>query len=404
LQCNNTVSFINISIHFYNFHVIDYRIMKISTQVKLITKQEEKDSLLQTMKTFNEVCNGISSVAFDAQVFKQFDIHKLLYHAIRDCFPLSAQLCIHAIAKVADSYKKDQDVERKFKSLGAIIYDYQILRFNLKESVISLSTINGRIKIPFQCGKRQLEQLKSQKGESKLVFRDGEFYLLACCEITEQELKIPSKFIGGDRGVNNILVNSLGDFYCGKKVISIRKKYSNLRRKLQKVNTKSAKRKLAKLRGKESRFVKDVNHQVAKSFVNTAQRHVSGLAIEDLKGINRTITVRKGSRYIRHSWSFYDLEQKIIYKAKLKGILVVKVDPRNTSRECSKCGHISKKNRKTQSLFSCTVCGHTEHADLNAAKVISRRADVNRPIVGIVDVVNSCNSLPYKPLPLGRGD
>jgi putative transposase len=378
--------------------------MKISTQVKLITTKEEKDSLLQTMKTFNEVCNGISFVAFDAQVFKQFDLQKLLYRTIKDCFPLSAQLCIHAIVKVVNSYKIDQEIERKFKSLGAINYDPRILSFNFKEQIVSISTIEGRIKIPFQCGKRQLEQLKSQKGESKLVFRNGEFYLLVCCEIPEQELQKAESFLGVDRGVNNIAVDSLGNFYYGKKVISIRKKHSNLRRKLQKVKTKSAKRKLAKTRKKESNFAKDVNHQVSKKIVNTAQRHCFGISIEDLCGINKAVTVRKGNRYIRHSWSFYDLEQKIVYKAKLKGILVVKVDPRNTSRECSKCGHISKKNRKTQSLFSCTVCGHTEHADLNAAKVISRRADVNRPIVGIVDAVNSCNSLPYKPLPLGRGN
>ena len=130
-----------------------------------------------------------------------------------------------------------------------------------------------------------------------------------------------------------------------------------------------------------------------------------GISLEDLKGINKTTTVRKGSRYIRYSWSFYDLEQKIIYKAKLKGVVVVKIDPRDTSTECSKCGFILKQNRK-KNLFHCLNenCGHTEHADTNAAGVISSRANVTWPIVGSADVVNSCSSTPYKPLPSGRGD
>lgn len=379
-------------------------LMKITVQIKLLPTLEAQSGLLKTIQTFNEVCNGISEVIFEAGVFKQFDIHKLLYRMIRDCFPIPSQLCVRAISKVADSYKIDQDVQRKFKKYGAITYDSRVLSFNFKEQIVSISTINGRIKIPFACGQKQLEQLKSQKGETDLVFKDGKFFLLTTCNIPEKELQKANSFLGIDRGVSNIAADSIGNLYSGSKVISARKKYSKLRRKLQKVKTKSSKRKLAKSRRKESRFAKDVNHQISKKIVETAQRHNLGIALEDLKGIRKSTTVRKGSRYIRQSWSFYDLEHKIIYKAKIKGIEVVKVDPRNTSRECFACGHISKFNRKTQSLFLCQVCGHTEHADIHASRIISRRAEIIRPIVGIAEVVNSCNSFPYKPVPLGTGN
>ena len=374
--------------------------MKISTQIKLVYSEKDKDALLQTIEMFNEVCNGISKVAFSIRVFNQFNIHKLVYRMVRDCYPLSAQLCIRAISKVADSYKIDHLIERKFNSYGAITYDSRVLSFDFNNQIVSINTINGRIKIPFVCGQRQLEQLKFQKGEADLVFRDGNFYLLTCCEIPEEKAKTSSEFLGIDRGVNNIAADSLGNIYSGNKVISVRKKYSNLRRKLQKVKTKSSKRKLARMRRKESRFAKHINHEISKKIVATAQRHNLGIAIENLKGIRKSTTVRKGNRYIRQSWSFYDLEQKIIYKAKLKGIEVTKVDPRNTSKECSACGHISKLNRKTQSLFLCQVCGHTDHADINASRNISRRAVVNWPIVGSVVVVNSCRSPSYKSLSL----
>jgi transposase len=70
-----------------------------------------------------------------------------------------------------------------------------------------------------------------------------------------------------------------------------------------------------------------------------------------------------------------------VYKAILAGVPVIFVDPRNTSRECDSCGHTDKKNRKTQSEFLCLHCGHSDHADRNAAKIIRKRALVNAPMV-----------------------
>jgi transposase len=58
---------------------------------------------------------------------------------------------------------------------------------------------------------------------------------------------------------------------------------------------------------------------------------------------------------------------------------VIFVDPRNSSRECSQCGHTEKANRKSQAKFSCLACGFTANADLNAARVLAGRGTVNFP-------------------------
>ena len=58
------------------------------------------------------------------------------------------------------------------------------------------------------------------------------------------------------------------------------------------------------------------------------------------------------------------------YKAKLAGVHVGFVPAPNTSRGCSVCGHIAKENRESQAIFICKNCGHTENADINAAKNI----------------------------------
>ncbi len=46
---------------------------------------------------------------------------------------------------------------------------------------------------------------------------------------------------------------------------------------------------------------------------------------------------------------------------------VVPVDPNYTSQRCNQCGHVDKDNRKTQSRFECMVCGHADHAYINAS-------------------------------------
>ncbi|MEQ8385144.1 MAG: transposase [Coleofasciculus sp. A1-SPW-01] len=67
--------------------------------------------------------------------------------------------------------------------------------------------------------------------------------------------------------------------------------------------------------------------------------------------------------------------RKIQYVAAKSGKVLLKVNPRNTSRECSACGHIDKANRDRE-RFICTECGHFDHADKQAARNIKHKAVV----------------------------
>jgi transposase len=96
-----------------------------------------------------------------------------------------------------------------------------------------------------------------------------------------------------------------------------------------------------------------------------------------LKGIRMRVRARKSQRTVLHSWSFFQLQAFIAYKARQVGIPVVLVNPRNTSRTCPACGHIAKANRATQAAFTCVRCGCAGHADTIAAgniRVLGRAA------------------------------
>jgi IS605 OrfB family transposase len=138
---------------------------------------------------------------------------------------------------------------------------------------------------------------------------------------------------------------------------------------------------LKKLSGREQAFKRSVNHVVSKVIVAKAKDTVRAIALEDLTGIRKAVTVRKAQRSRSHSWAFRQLRSFIEYKAVLAGVTVFLVSPRGTSHVCPKCGHNEKANRPDRDSFKCVQCGFSDYADHVAAINIATRAAVNQPIV-----------------------
>ena len=353
--------------------------MKLTAIVKLKPTPQQRVLLFETLATANAACNAISAVVWREKIWSQYGVHKLVYYEIRARFALSAQVTIRCISKVVDAYKQDRKTERNFRKHGSIAYDSRILNWRMPDRAVSIWLLGGRQDMPFVTGAHQLALLAYQQGESDLIYRKGDFYLAATCEVPEETPFHPDGFLGVDLGVVNIAVDSDGVMHSGSTVKTIRFRHRRLRKKLQSKGTRGAKRRLKKLSGKERRFATHVNHTISKGIVEKAQDTGRGIALEDLGGIRDRITVRKSQRATMHSWSFYQLRQFIAYKAQRRGVPVAYVDPRNTSRECSVCGCAEKRNRPSQATFSCIRCGYVAHADVNAAVNIGGRAAVNQP-------------------------
>ena len=111
-----------------------------------------------------------------------------------------------------------------------------------------------------------------------------------------------------------------------------------------------------------------MNHEYSKRIIDVAIKNNCGtINIEDLSEFGKD----DKNSFVLRNWSYCQLQGFIKYKAKAVGIDVVVVDPRYTSQRCSKCGHIHKDNRLTQSKFLCLSCGYEDNADFNGAKNIS---------------------------------
>jgi len=355
--------------------------MKLTAQVKLLPTPEQADVLQHTLEQANAACRFVSDTAWETKTFRQYDLHHKCYPAVREQFGLSAQVAVRAIAKVADAYKLDRKAKRTFKTTGSIAYDDRILSWRLQDQTVSIWTVNGRLRLPFVCGERQLERLQTRQGESDLGLYKGLFFLSATCEVDEPQPMNVDGTLGVDLGVVNIAVDSDRQIHSANHINNLRHRHRRLRAKLQAKGTRSAKRKLKRLSGKERRFAKDTNHCISKKLVAKAKDTNRAIALEDLRGIRERVTVRRSQRATLHSWAFFQLRSFVTYKAKGAGVPVFLVDPRNTSRTCPACGHVDQANRLSQSKFSCVVCGFAGLADQIAAINIGRRAAVNPPIV-----------------------
>ncbi|WP_017589238.1 RNA-guided endonuclease InsQ/TnpB family protein [Nocardiopsis ganjiahuensis] len=368
--------------------------MKIVVQIKLLPDAAQETALWETLKLCNQAANHACRRAHESGVMAKAPLQRLVYGELK-AMGLSAQPAIHCVRKTAGAYatlkanlkagnhgrqgsKRRRRVEStpvRFRKDAAQPFDDRSLSWQLDARTVSIWTLQGRMKgVPFTGSPDQLKLLAEYRlGESDLIRRGKSWYLYATCEVPEAEEFTPEGFLGVDLGIANIATTSDGTVYSGKHLNHVRHRHRHLRRRLQRKGTKSAKRVLRRLSGREARFAANTNHRISQRIVTEAQRTCRGIALEDLGGIRGRVRLRKPQRVTLHSWSFGQLGAYIAYKAKRAGVPVVYVDPAYTSQGCSECDHIDKKNRPDQATFVCTSCGFAEHADVNAACNISSR-------------------------------
>ena len=326
------------------------------------------------MQASNAVCDSLSAWAWANQTFGQYPLHKGQYAEQRAASGLTAQVVVRAIAKVADAYKLDKRTQRTFQPTGAIAYDARILRWYVNKGQVSIWSVDGRMKLPFVCGEYQRGLLAFQQGESDLALVNGNFYLLSTVSLPDPPLMETDGVLGVDLGIVEIATDSEGRSYSGEGIKAARRRTRAHRSALQKAGTKRAKRSLKKMSRKAGRYSRWLNHNISKQLVQSALSSRKALALENLKGIReRANGFNREMRWRMGNWAFDELKQFVVYKAKKTGVPVVFVDPRNSSRTCSSCGHCDKANRKSQSQFLCLSCGFQTNADKNAALNLEAR-------------------------------
>jgi putative transposase len=372
---------------------------------KLAPTPEQIADIDATLEAFAAACDFAAETARAIGSTNKVKVQHACYAEMRLRFGLSANLAIRAIARACATLKVPEKMHSKFAPTS-IDYDARIFAFQEWNWTFGLTLLSGRVKIATVLGERQKSMLKGKKPTAAVLVRhrDGQYFLHVQIDEEAPDPIETKGTIGIDLGVKNLATTDDGEKFSGDGVERIRRKYASIRKTCQKRGTKAAKRKLHKSRMKESNFRRDVNHVISRRLVDKAKDTEKAIGCEDLAGINNRTTARKAHRSRMKGWAFYQLRMFIAYKAQLAGIQVIPVDPRNTSRTCSECGHCEKRNRKTRDEFECRHCGFRCDADVNAARNIRDRAAVGRPIVGAVEAgIRTPEEATYKPLASAMG-
>ena len=357
----------------------------VVAKIQIKVNPSEYQNLCNTMKAYSAACNFVSDYVFDTHDLTRTSLNKALYSDLRAKYGMRSQMAQSTLITVIAKYKTILKTQKEWikpvfsKPQLDLVWnrDYSLVS---NDTLFSVNTLNGRIKCEFfKNGFEHYFTDNCKFGTAKLVFKHGKFFLHIPVTYDIEELKTSdiSNVVGIDRGIRFLATayDSKGktDFYSGNTVKQKRGHYKAIRKELQQVKTPSSRRRLKAIGQRENRYVNDVNHCISKALVETNPDGTL-FVLEDLTGIrSATEKVKVKNRYVMVSWSYYDLEQKLTYKALKNHQAVIKVDPKYTSQTCPKCGHTEKANRnKHKHVFCCKNCGYTSNDDRIGAMNLHR--------------------------------
>ncbi len=349
----------------------------------------ETAALTRLQAAFNDACNYVSGVAWEAQEFNAVRLHRLVYYDVRATYGLLAQHAVRAIGVVAASYKADKERRHTFKPTAAVCLDTPRL-YRIEHNRAGIATLDGRIKVELNIGGIQRHQLvtATKLAEADLV-RDhkGRWRLLVSARYADPPVREADAALGVDLGRRDIAVTSDGAAFSGERLTALRDRYERNRRiKQHKASkgTRTTRRRARtvqqRLAGRERRMQTTVNHTISKHLVAVAIETGRAIALEDLTGIRERTNKQawgKAERRRSNSWAFYQLHCFVAYKCVAAGVPFVLVNPAYTSQMCHHCLHIGERSGK---CFRCPDCGWSGDADYNGARNIAQMGTaVTRP-------------------------
>lgn len=363
-------------------------------------KLEVSNSVAQeidaTLEAFAAACIWINDNT-PPKLTNRTAMQQLVYTQVREQFGLSSNLAIQAVRRVCTNRKTAREKGKEVKDFAPTSagYDARIFSFCEKNWTVSLKLLHNRQKFNLLIGNFQRGKLKGKIPTSATLVkrRNGDYYIHINLDNETPTPSDTDKVLGVDLGRTDIAHTSEGDNWSGKQITKIRDHYSKLRAVLQKKaskGTRSSRRRcrqlLRRLSGKEKRFQAWINHNISRQLVDKAAASKQAIALEDLTGIREQTNTQWRGRTERrrsNSWAFYQLRQFLLYKACLKGVMIIFVNPAYTSRTCAKCLHIHPnpdKSYRSGKSFRCGNCGNKCDADRNGSEMIAALgATINSP-------------------------
>jgi len=352
--------------------------IKLTAKFKL---KETPEGLDELFSTYREIVNFLITHAYESNITSFKRLKKEKYEELRKEYPELPSHYHYTACQMASSiYKNYRKRKRRGKAKGkpvfkkdTIMLDDHLFKLNLEKGIIKLSTPNGRIPLEFHPAEYH-EKFKGWKVGQAWLVRTLKGVFINVVFSKEVEVREPEAFVGVDLNENNVTLSlPNGEFV---QIIThereIRTGYFLKRRRIQKKIRSGKRRKalLEKYGERERNRLTDLYHKLANKIVELAEKY-GGIALEDLTEIRDSIRYSVEMNGRLHRWSFRKLQSIIEYKAKLKGVRVVFVNPAHTSSLCPVCG--GKLSPNGRRVLKCE-CGFEADRDVVGSWNIRLRA------------------------------
>ncbi len=321
---------------------------------------------LPLMAQCAEIFNAHVDWALENKTYNKSKAHHDLYSKLRLAYPEVPSALLQASrdnALEAIKQTKFKRIPRK-KSTSGLRYDKRTI--TLRGQQLTLSCIGKRVKLLLSVPdyfKEIYENWEFCGATVTYAKSDKQFWVRLVFEKQDPEKLEEGDAQGIDRGLYHLCSTHDGKFFSSNRIRATQRRYLYNRKKLQQKGTRSAKRRLKAMSGREKRFMRDINHCTSKKLAHQPEYKV--FVLEDLSGIRNQRRGKKLNKWLS-SWSFSQLEFFLGYKSIALGKETVFVDARYTSQRCSRCGNTNKANRK-KSRFHCRSCQFKAHSDVNSA-------------------------------------
>ena len=357
--------------------------MQRTVRLLLNPTEEQAAILSETLREHAACFNAVCDYGWQHGQKNGVELHKATYYPLRAEHPaLPAQLVCAARVRATEAVKsalilkkKGRKVSNPHSELPPIRYDARSYRMLPDHNAVSLATVAGRVILPVRVPNFFQPTLDAASGfdSADLIKRKGRFWLHVVVTLPDVEFVDNGQVVGIDLGLCRPAVASNNRFFGQRRWRELENRYFRLRRALQAKGTKSAKKHLRRLSGKQLRLRRDLDHQLSRQIVDSVSPGTT-IVVENLTNIRARTKQRRGKQNRRlHGWAFAQLRSFLSYKAEAKGCVVVGVDPRHTSQTCPRCGFVYRHNRRSQSEFCCRSCGFQLNADLVGSRNIARK-------------------------------
>jgi len=355
--------------------------MDRTLRVCLQPTPEQAALLAETTRQFTAVFNAVAAHGYAAGEKNGVRLHHATYYPQKALWPaLVSDHHVQARVKATEAIKSALALAKKGRKVSAPRsrscpprYNVHTFKVDWAAGSVRLSTTGERITVPFVVPAYATGMVGGKVCTADLLHRDGKWFLHIVVDLPAPDVAPTDDVIGVDLGIAQPAVTSDNRFLGKRAWRNTESRYFKQRRALQARGSKSARRHLRKVRGKQARFRRDCDHVLSKRIVQGTTPGAT-LVVENLTNIRARVKTRQGKQARRiHGWSFAQLRSFIEYKAEARGCTVVGVDPRHTSQHCPACGHTARNNRRTRALFCCRQCGYTLHADLCGARNIAAK-------------------------------